>query len=80
MKSAQTTAAKTEFRTNPHEWIAEVPEGEHLHQGADEIEKVVHELQRPPDEGKSVDESARPKEQDGQKRDSRVRPRGRRSF
>ena len=55
-------------------------EGEHFHQRADEIEKIVHELQRPADEGEGVNERARPKEQDGQKRDADVRPGGGGSF
>ena len=58
----------------PHEGIVEVLEGEHFHQRADKIEKVMHELQRPPDEGEGVDKRARPEEQDGQKRDAHIKP------
>jgi hypothetical protein len=51
-------------------------EGEDFHQGAEEIEEVVHELERPADEGEGVDEGARPKEEDGEKRDADVGPGG----
>lgn len=64
----------------PHEGVVEVLEGEHFHQRAGEIEKVVHELQRPADEGERVDERARPKKQNDQKGNADVGPGSERSF
>jgi hypothetical protein len=56
----------------PHKRVAEVLKGQDLHQGAEEIEEVMHELERPADEGEGVDEGARPEEQDGEKGDAYV--------
>jgi hypothetical protein len=53
-----------------------VLEGEDLHERAEEIEEVVHELERPTDERKGVDEGARPEEENGDERGANVGPGG----
>lgn len=60
--------------SKPHEGIAEVLEGEHFDERAKEIKEVVHELERPADQGEGMDQGARPKEEDGDEGDADVGP------
>ena len=60
----------------PHERIANMVKGQHLDQGAGEIEKIVHEFERPSDEGEGMNAGPRPEKQDDQKRNCHVGPGG----
>ena len=60
----------------PHEWIADMVKREDLDEGAGEVEKIVHELERPADKGEGVNAGPRPEKQDDEERNRYVRPGG----